>query len=111
MATKVAASTSGIEKATTAPARSPRLMKLTASTIAIASQSALVNSLIDSSTTCGCSATSTGSIPIGRSAVISAIFSSMALPSARRSPPDCMEMASAIAGLPLTRNIGSGGST
>ena len=41
MTTKVMASTSGIDSATTSPARMPRLMKLTASTITTASNSAL----------------------------------------------------------------------
>ena len=46
------ASTSGIEIATTSPARRPRLIKLTASTITTASNSALVKPLTATSTTC-----------------------------------------------------------
>ena len=42
MTTKVMASTSGIDSATTRPARMPRLMKLTASTMTTASNSARV---------------------------------------------------------------------
>ena len=53
MKTKVAASTSGIASATTAPARSPRLMKLTASTMATASNRARVKPPTASSTTAG----------------------------------------------------------
>ena len=53
MTTKVMASTSGIDSATTRPARIPRLMKLTTSTIATASNRALVNPPTASSTTMG----------------------------------------------------------
>ena len=49
--------TSGIEHATTAPARKPRLKKLTKRTIAKASCNDLVNSAIFSSTTAGWLAT------------------------------------------------------
>ena len=48
--TKTIASTSGIDSATTAPARSPRLRKLTASTMAIASHSDSMKSPIALST-------------------------------------------------------------
>ena len=50
--TNTSASTSGIEIATTSPARRPRLIKLTASTITTASNSALVKPLTATSTTC-----------------------------------------------------------
>jgi len=46
-------STSGMASATTIPARTPRLTKLTASTMITASMSASMNSPIDSSTTFG----------------------------------------------------------
>ena len=75
MATNTAASTSGIEIATTAPARRPRLTRLTASTMATASHSASMNSSTACSTVTGWSATSVGSIPTGRFAVISAMAS------------------------------------
>ena len=65
------ASTSGIEIATTAPARTPRLIRLTASTMAMASHRASMNSSTACSTVTGWSATSVGSMPTGRSAVIS----------------------------------------
>ena len=53
IATKTMTRTSGIDRATTIPARRPRLTKLTASTIATASTSALVNSPMASRTTSG----------------------------------------------------------
>ena len=53
IATKTAASTSGMEQATTAPARRPRLRKLTPNTIAIASHSASMKSSTALSTTRG----------------------------------------------------------
>ena len=71
IATNTAASTSGIARATTAPARRPRLTRLTASTMATASHSASMNSSTACSTVTGWSATSVGSIPTGRFAVIS----------------------------------------
>ena len=49
----VIASTSGIDSATTSPVRRPRLMKLTASTIATASATDRTNSLIDARTARG----------------------------------------------------------
>ncbi|MNF95837.1 hypothetical protein D3C84_786060 [compost metagenome] len=51
MNTNTIASTSGIEHATTSPARTPRLMKLTTSTITTASNKALVNPPTAASTT------------------------------------------------------------
>ena len=53
MKTNVIASTSGIEQATTSPALKPRLMKLTSSTIATASNSASVKPPTAFSTTAG----------------------------------------------------------
>ena len=53
MTTKVMASTSGIDSETTSPARTPRLKKLTASTITTASNRALVKPPTASSTTTG----------------------------------------------------------
>ena len=54
---KTMASTSGIEMAMMAPARRPRLIRLTARTIAIASHSASMNSSTACSTVTGWSAT------------------------------------------------------
>lgn len=51
MNTNTIANTSGIEHATTRPARTPRLMKLTTSTMITASNSALVKPPTASSTT------------------------------------------------------------
>ena len=101
---------SGIDSATTMPARTPRLTKLIAMMITIACQSDSVKSPIASSTTRGWSATRIGSTPIGRFAVISWIFAATLRPSARMSPPSRMAMPRPIAGWPLTRNIGCGGS-
>ena len=53
IAMKTMTRTSGMDRATTSPARTPRLRKLTASTITIASKSALVNSPMASRTTSG----------------------------------------------------------
>ena len=68
IAANTIASTSGIETMTMAPARSPRLTTLTARTMAMASHSASMNSLIEWLTVSGWLATMTGSMPIGRSA-------------------------------------------
>ena len=110
IAMNTAASTSGIETATTAPARRPRLSRLTPSTMATASHSASMNSSTACSTVAGWSATSVGSIPTGRFAVISAMVCSTFLPSARTSPPLRMAMAMPMPSRPLTRNIGCAGS-
>ena len=107
---KTIASVSGMESATTSPARAPRLTKLTAMMMAIACQSDVVKSLIACSTTWGWSATRIGVMPRGSSAVTRCIACSMLRPSARMSPPSRMAMARPIAGLPLTRNKGCGGS-
>ena len=107
---KTIASVSGIDSATTAPGRTPRLTKLAAMMMRIACHSEVVNSLMAWSTVTAWSATRVGSMPIGSSAVISAIARSMLRPSARMSPPSRIAIARPIAGLPLTRNIGCGGS-
>ena len=107
---KTIASVNGMASAMIRPGRTPRLMKLTTMMMAIACISEIMNSRIAWSTTTGWSATRLGSIPIGRSAVICAIASLMLAPSARMSPPSRMAIASPMAGLPLTRNIGWGGS-
>ena len=57
MTRKVMASTSGMAIATTSPARMPRLMKLIASTMTTASNSASVKPETASSTTAGWSET------------------------------------------------------
>ena len=53
MHTKVIASTSGIDNATTVPVRKPRLRKDTTRTMTTASLSEATNRLIDSRTTSG----------------------------------------------------------
>ena len=97
---KVTASTSGIDSATTMPVRSPRLMKLTASTMTTASPSVSMNSLIERDTTVGWSATECTSMPAGRSAFNRAMRASSALPSAMMSPPLRNDTASPNAGSP-----------
>src|SRR5271166_6525872 len=92
--------------ATTAPARRPRLTRLTPRTMATASQSAFMNSLTACSTVTGWSATSVGSIPTGRFVLISCMACSTLRPRARTSPPVRMAMASPMPSFPLTRNIG-----
>ena len=94
----------------TRPGRTPRLMKLTTRMMAIACHSDVMNSEMALSTVTAWSATSFGSMPIGRSAVTRAIVFLMFLPSARMSPPSRIAIARPMAGSPLTRNIGCGGS-
>ncbi len=105
------ASVSGIASATTAPGRTPRLTKLQTRMITIACQRDSMNSPIAVSTVTAWSATSVGSMPIGRLARMSAISFVRLVPRARMSPPSRMAIASPIDGLPFTRNIGWGGST
>jgi len=111
MVTKVMAKTSGIEIATTRPARKPRLMKLIASTIAMASNSARVKPETASSTTAGWSETRSTVTPIGRSATTRVIALSNASPNVVRLAPGVMPTARPIAGSPLKRNSDVGGST
>ena len=110
MTANTIASVSGIASATTVPGRIPRLTKLQARMITIACQSEVRNSLIAVSTVTAWSATSVGSMPTGRLALMSAISLRMFSPSARMSPASRIAMASPIAGCPLTRNMGCGGS-
>ncbi len=108
---KTIASVSGMASATTAPGRTPRLRKLQTRMITIACHSDVMKSPIATSTETAWSATSTGSIPSGRSARMSAIRLRTFFPRARMSPASRIAMARPIAGLPFTRNIGCGGST
>ncbi len=111
MMAKTIASVSGMASATTAPGRTPRLRKLQTRMIRIACHSEVMNSLMATSTETDWSATITGSMPIGRLALMSAISLRTLAPSARMSPASRIAIASPMAGLPLTRNIGCGGST
>ncbi|MNQ68305.1 hypothetical protein D3C85_828550 [compost metagenome] len=111
MNTNTIASTNGIEQATTSPARTPRLTKLTNSTITTASNNALVKPPTASSTTTAWSETLSMPTPTGRSAVNSSIRVCRALPNAWTLPPFCMAIARPMAGLPLKRNSGEAGST
>ncbi|MNO32923.1 hypothetical protein D3C76_229280 [compost metagenome] len=101
MNTKTIASTSGIEQATTSPARTPRLMKLTTSTITTASNKALVKPPTASSTTTAWSDTICTPTPMGRLAVRLSIFACRALPKAWMLPPAFMAMPRPMAGWPL----------
>ncbi|MNR27652.1 hypothetical protein D3C85_1449330 [compost metagenome] len=80
MNTNTIASTSGIEHATTSPARTPRLMKLTTSTMMTASNSALVKPPTASSTTSAWSDTLCTPTPTGKSAVSWSMRACRALP-------------------------------
>ncbi len=104
------ASVSGIDAATTVPGRTPRLTKLHARMMMMACQSDAMKSLMATSTVSDWLATRKGSMPAGRFAVASAISAFRLWPSARMSPESRMAMARPMAGLPLTRNIGCGGS-
>ena len=110
MTRKVTASTTGMVIATTSPARSPRLIKLTIKTIATASSSALVKLEIASRTTCGWSDTRCAVTPAGKAFCSRSISASSALPKLKRLPPARMPMASPMAGLPSNRNNDAGGS-
>ena len=110
MAVNTTASTSGIDSATTAPARTPRLSRLTPNTMAMASHRASMNSSTACSTVTVWLATSTGSMPTGRFSVIRAIASATLCPRVMMSPPLRMAMAMPMPCWPLTRNIGSAGS-
>ncbi len=68
MHSTVAASTSGIEMTTTMPVRTPRLIRLTISTMAMASATASTKSSIERLTACGMLATSTSFNPAGSEA-------------------------------------------
>ena len=105
------ASVIGIASATTMPGRTPRLRKLQARMMMIACTSDFRKSLMAWSTIAAWSATRTGSMPTGSAARMSAIVLRMLVPRARMSPRSRIAMASPIAGLPLTLNIGVGGST
>jgi len=111
MTTKVIASTSGIDIATTRPARKPRLMKLMASTMTIASNRARVKPETASSTIFGWSDTRWISAPTGRSPEMRAISFCSASPNLSRLAPGFMPMVRPIAGLPLNLNSDVGGST
>ncbi|MNY25521.1 hypothetical protein D3C86_1593110 [compost metagenome] len=80
MKMKTIASTSGIEHATTSPARTPRLTKLTSNTMTTASNKALVKPPTAFSTTSAWSETVCTPTPTGRSAVRSFMRWCRALP-------------------------------
>ena len=101
---------SGIAKATTAPGRTPRLTKLHTRMMTMACHKEVMKSLIARSTVTAWSATSVVSMPTGRLALMSVISRRRFSPSARMSPASRIAIARPMACLPLTRNIGCGGS-
>ena len=122
------ASTSGIVMPTTRPGRmssvqrrhsgcvpgrlcNPRLMKLTASTMATASISTLTNSLTEVATAVGWSCTCTSLMPSGSALSKWSVTLVSALPSAMMSPPLAIETPSAMTALPWWRTLMTGGST
>ena len=83
------------------PLHRPRDRKDAAMTMTMASKRDSVNSEIESFTTFGWSATSPISIPAGRSALADSISLFKFSPRVRLFPPDRMETAMPMAGLPL----------
>ena len=106
----VIASTSGMAAATTRPARSPSETKETANTMTIASPSIRTKPLTAFFTTEDWSATRVIVMPCGNCAASVCIRSFSCLPKSSMLPLAAMEIASPIAGTPLTRNVGAGGS-
>ena len=107
---KMIAMVRGIDRATTAPGRMPRLTMLTAMMMAMACHSDSMNSPMAFFTTTGWSDTSATSTPTGRLAMAESMAFLTLRPRPRMSPPSRMAMARPMAALPLTRNIGCGGS-
>jgi len=99
--TNTIASTSGIEQATTRPARMPRLTKLTASTITTASNSALVKPPTACLTTTAWSDTVWTPTPTGRSSTTRSMRFFSAAPNTCMLPPAFMPMARPMAVWPL----------
>jgi len=111
MPRKVAASTSGIDTATTSPVRRPRLTSETASTISTASASERTNWLTDRCTAAGMLATCTISTPTGSFSRRRPISASRSRPRWTTSPPAPIVMPSPSASRPCTRIFCCGGST
>ncbi len=87
IARKVAASTSGIDSATTKPVRKPSEARLTPSTMSTASASERTNSFTERWTACGWLVTCASSSPTGSSRARRAISRSRLAPSSMMSPP------------------------
>ena len=112
MNTKVAASTSGMAIATTRPARRPRLRKLTTSTITTASNSArgeAADRLLDDRRLVGDQVHADADRQVGHD--LRHALPCRPSPNSMRLLLAFMPMAMPIAGWPLKRNIGCGGST
>jgi hypothetical protein len=110
IATKTMARVSGMAVAMTRPGLTPRLMKLTTRMMPTACQSEDMNSETAVSTVTAWSETRMGSMPSGSSALALSTTFVMFSPRDRMSPPSRMAMARPMAGVPLTRNKGCGGS-
>ena len=106
----VAASTSGIDTATTSPVRRPRLTSDTASTISTASASELTNWFTERCTAAGMLATCTISTPTGSFVRSRAISASRSRPRWITSPPAPIVMPIPSASRPCTRIFCCGGS-
>ena len=89
-----------MDSATTMPARSPRLSRLTASTMMTASSSERVKTSTAPSTTLGWSETLPNSMPTGRSVRSSRMRASRLRPSCSTSPLPTIETAMPMASLP-----------
>ncbi len=124
MVTKVMASTSGMVMPTTSPGRqsmlnfhefglkcSPRLTKLTASTISTASISTPTNSFTERATTLDWFWNWFISMPAGSSARMASVAFCSAWPMAMMSPPLAIDTPSAMTSLPWCRTFTCGGST
>jgi len=101
MNTNTIASTRGMLIATTRPARSPRLTRLTMSTMPMASNSPRVKWPTDSSTTSGWFATRCTSMPTGRSLSMRFSSFSSAAPRSSTLPPFAIDTPIPIADAPL----------
>ena len=107
---KVMESTSGIDKATTMPVRSPSESRLTARTMITASASERANSPMERLTESGWLDTWCRSTPTGNPAWMRVLAASSRSPSAMMSPPLLIETPIPKASRPLKRIFETGGS-
>ena len=110
MAAKVIASTSGIDNATTVPARRPSEKKLTASTITTASASERTNSATEWRTAAGWSDTRSSFMPTGSVFCRRSNSASSAVPRCTMLPPGRMDTPIPMAFSPMKRMRGAAGS-
>ena len=109
--TKVMASVTGTDRATTMPVRQPSDTKDTNSTMTSASRKERSNSNSDSSTTLGWSAIWVASMPCGTPAMKPRVAASTPAPKSRMLAPRAITTPTPSAGLPSWRISWSGGST